>query len=120
VAQSHAEGAANKLLDAKKAELQAQALLTGGKNDDPAAVQVLKAQVRPPGQRNGELIVAATCTPCCWCADGCLSCCLPSSPVMQGAEATQGHPASKYRLLSGVLCTAAHATSGEAQRGPLY
>ena len=47
VAQSHAEQAANKLLDAKRAELQAQALLTGGKNDDPAAVQVLKAQVLP-------------------------------------------------------------------------
>jgi hypothetical protein len=45
IAQSHAEEAARKLLDAKRAELQAQALLNGGKNPDPAATEVLKSQV---------------------------------------------------------------------------
>ncbi len=44
LAQSAAESAARELLTAKKAEIQAAALLTGGKNPDPAATEVLKAQ----------------------------------------------------------------------------
>jgi hypothetical protein len=43
-AQGHAEGAARELLAAKRAELQAAALLNGGKNPDPASAEVLKAQ----------------------------------------------------------------------------
>jgi hypothetical protein len=43
-AQGQAEGAARELLAAKRAELQAAALLNGGKNPDPASAEVLKAQ----------------------------------------------------------------------------
>lgn len=43
-AQGHAEGAAKELLSAKKAEIQATALLNGGKNPDPASAEILKAQ----------------------------------------------------------------------------
>lgn len=43
-AQRHAEAAARELLSAKKAEVAASALLAGGKNPDPAATEVLKAQ----------------------------------------------------------------------------
>ncbi|KAG2499886.1 hypothetical protein HYH03_002175 [Edaphochlamys debaryana] len=44
LAQAAAESAARELLTAKKAEIQAAALLAGGKNPDPAATEVLKAQ----------------------------------------------------------------------------
>ncbi|GFR40940.1 hypothetical protein Agub_g1600 [Astrephomene gubernaculifera] len=44
LAQSAAESAARELLTAKKAEIQAAALLSSGKNPDPAAAEVLKAQ----------------------------------------------------------------------------
>ncbi|KXZ56759.1 hypothetical protein GPECTOR_1g684 [Gonium pectorale] len=44
LAQGAAESAARELLTAKKAEIQAAALLAGGKNPDPAATEVLKAQ----------------------------------------------------------------------------
>ncbi|KAF8067189.1 SPEF2 [Scenedesmus sp. PABB004] len=43
-AQAHTEAAARELLAAKRAEIQAAALLGGGKNPDPAAAEVLKAQ----------------------------------------------------------------------------
>ena len=43
-AQGHAEAAARELLSAKRAEIQAAALLMGGKNPDPAANEILKAQ----------------------------------------------------------------------------
>lgn len=43
--QAHAEAAARDLLAAKRAELQVLPLLTGGKNPDPAAAELLKAQV---------------------------------------------------------------------------
>jgi len=42
--QLHAEAAARDLLAAKKAEMQVLPLLTGGKNPDPAAAELLKAQ----------------------------------------------------------------------------
>ncbi|EFJ52136.1 hypothetical protein VOLCADRAFT_103155 [Volvox carteri f. nagariensis] len=44
LAQSAAESAARELLAAKRAEIQATALLNSGKNPDPAATEVLKAQ----------------------------------------------------------------------------
>lgn len=43
-AQGHAEAAARELLAAKKAEIQAAALLNSGKNPDPASAEVLKVQ----------------------------------------------------------------------------
>jgi hypothetical protein len=42
--QLHAEAAARDLLTAKKAEMQVLPLLTGSKNADPAAAELLKAQ----------------------------------------------------------------------------
>jgi hypothetical protein len=42
--QLHAEAAARDLLAAKKAEMQVLPLLTGGKNPDPAAAELVKAQ----------------------------------------------------------------------------
>lgn len=42
--QLHAEAAARDLLAAKKAEMQVLPLITGGKNPDPAAAELLKAQ----------------------------------------------------------------------------
>ena len=42
--QLHAEAAARDLLAAKKAEMQVLPLLTGGKNPDPGAAELLKAQ----------------------------------------------------------------------------
>lgn len=42
--QLHAEAAARDLLAAKKAEMQVLPLMTGGKNPDPAAAELLKAQ----------------------------------------------------------------------------
>lgn len=44
LAQEHAETAARELLSIKRAELQAVALLSGPKNADPAAAEVVKAQ----------------------------------------------------------------------------
>ncbi|GLC51118.1 hypothetical protein PLESTB_000467700 [Pleodorina starrii] len=44
LAQGAAESAARELLAAKRAEIQATALLNSGKNPDPAATEVLKAQ----------------------------------------------------------------------------
>ncbi|GIL73035.1 hypothetical protein Vretimale_4669 [Volvox reticuliferus] len=44
LAQGAAESAARELLTAKRAEIQATALLNSGKNPDPAATEVLKAQ----------------------------------------------------------------------------
>lgn len=44
VSQLHAEAAARDLLAAKKAEMQVLPLLTGGKNPDPAAAELVKAQ----------------------------------------------------------------------------
>lgn len=43
-AQGQAEAAARELLAAKRAEIQAAALLTSGKNPDPASAEVLKSQ----------------------------------------------------------------------------
>lgn len=42
--QLHAEAAARDLLAAKRAELQVLTLLNGGKNPDPAAAELVKAQ----------------------------------------------------------------------------
>lgn len=61
-AQGHAEGAARELLAAKKAEIQAAALLNGGKNPDPASTEVLKAQAA--AKCADQLKVGFTCLLC--------------------------------------------------------
>lgn len=59
--QQHAEAAARDLLAAKKAEMQVLPLLTGGKNPDPAAAELVKTQAAAKCAEQLKVGADATC-----------------------------------------------------------